>query len=629
MAQAIWLIPAVPFAGFLILALAGSRLTKRAVAWIGVGTIGSAAALAVAQAAAILLVPPARQSMSQLLWVWLDVDRAPIMIGLELDQLSLVFVLVITVVGFLIHLYSAEHMEEDEDYSRFFAYMNLFVGMMLTLVMADNLLLLYLGWEGVGLCSYLLIGFWYRDPVNGRAAIKAFVVTRVGDASLAVALALLYLHTGTLNLGDSYRFAVSHWQVGGPIALAAAALLLGGAVGKSAQLPLQTWLPDAMAGPTPVSALIHAATMVTAGVYLIARMHVFFELAPAVQLAVAVLGAATLLLGAVSALAQWDVKRVLAYSTISQIGYMFLGLGVGAWSAAIFHFVTHAFFKSLLFLAAGALITAMHEEHSIFKMGGLRRKMPLVFWTFLAGACSLSALPLTAGFYSKDEILAAAWQSEVGGQWLWAIGIAGALLTAAYSFRMIFVIFFGEARKEPAVQPGWRVGLPLVLLAVAALAAGTINLPRPIGGRPPLGEFLAPAFQAGITEVLGATDEPRLRTISGIVALVGIFLAWLLYSRFRASAAAAVDNRPARALREFWLQGWGFDWLYAALFVRPFKWIARVNRDDAVDLLPMGLAQLAAWVHRGLSRTQTGEVRWYVAVLTLGVILLVALVVLR
>ncbi len=379
-----------------------------------------------------------------------------------------------------------------------------------------------------------------------------------------------------------------------------------------------------MAGPTPVSALIHAATMVTAGVYLIARMNVIFALAPAAMLAVAIVGAATLLLAAVSALAQWDVKRVLAYSTISQIGYMFLGLGVGAWSASIFHFVTHAFFKSLLFLGAGALIAAMHEDHSIFRMGGLRTKMPLVFWTFLAGACSLSALPLvTAGFYSKDAILAAAWASPVGGHWLWAAGIVGALLTALYSFRMIFVIFFGPAQKEPAVQPGLRVGLPLVVLAALALLGGFANMPKPM-----LGDFLAPVFAGHHVEV-AATDGVRLQVISGVVALAGIFLAWLLYVRLRTTAAAVVEKPLGRALREYWLKGWGFDWLYDLLFVRPFKAIAEVNRDDAVDLLPTGLAQLTAWLHRGLSRTQTGEVRWYVAALTFGVILLVALVVLR
>src|SRR5690348_10448897 len=340
-------------------------------------------------------------------------------------------VLVITFVAFLIHLYSTEYMEGDVGYSRFFAYMNLFVASMVTLVLADNLLLLYLGWEGVGLCSYLLIGFWYTDPANGRAARKAFIVTRVGDTSMVIGLFLIFQRLGTLNIQDLMHRAAQQWPVGAAVAIAVSALLLGGAVGKSAQLPLQTWLPDAMAGPTPTSALIHAATMVTAGVYLIARTHVLFSLAPPVMLAVAVIGAATLLLAGCSALTQRDIKRVLAYSTISQIGYMFLALGVGAWAAAIFHLMTHAFFKALLFLSAGVVIQRLGEEHDIFRMGGLRHRMPLAFWSFLAGSASLAALPiLTAGFYSKDLILWAAWSDGFGGKWLWGGALLGAFLTA-------------------------------------------------------------------------------------------------------------------------------------------------------------------------------------------------------
>jgi NADH-quinone oxidoreductase subunit L len=630
-----WLIPAAPFAGFVVLALLGSRLPKRAVAFLGVGTVGLAAALTVLLAAQFSLSPSPDHAYGQTLWTWLDLGTFQATIGLRVDPLSLVMILVITVVAFLIHLYSAEYMSADEDYARFFAYLNLFVGSMLVLVMADNLLLLYLGWEGVGLCSYLLIGFWYRDPANGRAAMKAFIVTRVGDAALAVGLFVLYTHLGTLSISELSQRAPLLWPVGAPLAVWAAALLLGGAVGKSAQLPLQTWLPDAMAGPTPVSALIHAATMVTAGVYLIARMHAIFVLAPTVQLAVALIGAATLLLAAVSALAQTDLKRVLAYSTMSQVGYMFLALGVGAWSAAIFHFVTHAFFKSLLFLGAGAVIMALHDEHSIFKMGGLRRQMPLTFWTFLAGACSLSALPLvTAGFYSKDEILAAAWASPAGGPWLCAAGLVGALLTALYSFRVVFVVFFGPAPQEPSVppepaaQPGWRMGLPLVLLAVLSVVGGLVNLPH----WPLLGSFLAPVFPAAAP---GQAELPEGQAVllplisAAAAALAGIALAWLLYLRFRAESAAAADTPVARALRRYWRGGWGFDWLYDLLFVRPYQWLARANRADVLDWLPAGLAGFAVVSHRLLSRTQTGEVRWYVAVLTFGVVILVAIMVLR
>ena len=382
--------------------------------------------------------------------------------------------LVITFVGFLIHLYSAEYMANDEGYSRFFAYMNLFVGMMLTLVLADNLLLLFLGWEGVGLCSYLLIGFWYREHTNVMAARKAFVVTRVGDTAFIIGLFVLFTNLGSLNIQELLQRAPQQWAVGSGIAVATAALLLGGAVGKSAQLPLQTWLPDAMAGPTPVSALIHAATMVTAGVYLIARTNVIFLLAPGVMQLVAIVGALTLLIAGFSALTQPDIKRVLAYSTISQIGYMFLGLGIGAWGAAIFHFMTHAFFKALLFLAAGVVIEAMHHEQNMFHMGGLRKRMPLTFWTFLIGAASLAAVPwITAGFYSKDLIIFEAWTSQQGGGILfWAAAYIGAWLTSLYTFRMVFLTFFGRLTHEPVRGPDSRMTIALVTLAVLSLVGG-------------------------------------------------------------------------------------------------------------------------------------------------------------
>src|SRR5579884_1419371 len=366
----LWLTPALPLLGFVILFATAGRLPASAVAAVGVGSVGLSAVIALIITASFLTTPPEGDFYRQVLWRWIAIGSFNPEVAFRLDPLSLVMMLVITFVGFLIHLYSSEFMAGDEGYSRFFASMNLFVAAMLILVLADDLLLLYAGWEGVGLCSYLLIGFWYRDPANGAAARKAFIVTRIGDTAMVVALFLLFTHLGTLQIQDLMRAASQNWMAGSVLPVTAAFLLLGGAVGKSAQLPLQVWLPDAMAGPTPTSALIHAATMVTAGVYLIARTHTLFELAPPVQLAVAVVGAATLLLAGFSGLVQNDIKRVLAYSTMSQIGYMFLALGVGAWSAAIFHLMTHAFFKALLFLAAGIVIEALHDEHDMFRMGG-------------------------------------------------------------------------------------------------------------------------------------------------------------------------------------------------------------------------------------------------------------------
>ena len=368
--------------------------------------------------------------------------------AVKLDALSLTMLGVITGVGFFIHLFAAWYMRGDDGFARFFSYMNLFVASMLFLVLADDLLFLYFGWEGVGLCSYLLIGFWYKDPANCDAARKAFLVTRIGDTSMIIGLFVLYRAFGTLNIDAILTAAPHAWSTGAPLATLACLLLLGGAVGKSAQLPLQTWLPDAMAGPTPVSALIHAATMVTAGVYLIARMEPLFALSPFALECVGAIGAITLLLAGFTALMQTDIKKILAYSTMSQIGYMFLAEGAGAFDSAMFHLMTHAFFKALLFLSAGSVILAMHHEQDIFKMGGLRTRLPFAFASMLIGTLALTAFPFTSGYYSKDEILHQAYLT--GHHDLWLAGLLGAFLTALYSFRLIFVVFFGPER--------WRSG---------------------------------------------------------------------------------------------------------------------------------------------------------------------------
>jgi NADH-quinone oxidoreductase subunit L len=627
MSGLLWLIPAMPFAGFVILALAGERLPGNRAAAVGVGSIGVSMIIALLTGMAFLTSPPPAHAYSQKLWMWMQVGafRAPI--SFYLDALSLLMVVVITVVGFLIHLYSTEFMRGDEGYHRFFAYMNLFVGSMLTLVLADNLLLLYLGWEGVGLCSYLLIGFWYRNPDNGLAARKAFVVTRVGDTAFSIGLFLLFTNLGTLQIQELMQRAGAQWPVGSGLAIAAAALLLGGALGKSAQLPLQTWLPDAMAGPTPVSALIHAATMVTAGVYLIARTHVLFALAPPVQSAVAIIGVATLLLAGFSALVQRDIKRVLAYSTISQIGYMFLALGVGAWSAAMFHFMTHAFFKALLFLGAGAVILGLDDEHDIFRMGGLRTQLPLPFWTFLIGAASLSALPLvTAGFYSKDLILFKAWASKTGSPWLWAAGLAGALLTSLYTFRVVFIVFFGEAKSTVSRRPGTRMAVPLVVLAVLSLIGGFVELPRDLGNLPLFSEFLRTSFPSAPLTEGDLHTEVILQCISGLVALSGIFLAFFMFLRRRDYPDSLSSVRIASLLQRLWLKGWGFDWVYDRLVVRPFVRAARLNKDDFVDLVSLGVLWTSRTLTLTLSRSQTGKVRWYAMGIVIGAIVTLAMV---
>ena len=649
----LWLVPALPFAGFVLLALFGGRLRRAVAAWIGVGSVGLSAAVAFGVAASFFATPPAGGSVVQTLWRWFDVTGLSPSIGLYLDPLAIVMMLVVTGVGFLIHLYSAEFMADDEAFSRFFAYMNLFLGAMLLLVLADNLVLLYLGWEGVGLCSYLLIGFWYTDPANGRAARKAFIVTRIGDTAMAIGLFLLYSHLGTLDIQRILIRADGAWPVGSGLAIAAAVLLLGGAVGKSAQLPLQTWLPDAMAGPTPVSALIHAATMVTAGVYLIARTHTLFELAPPVLAAVAVIGAATLLVAAFAALAQRDIKRVLAYSTISQIGYMFLALGVGAWSAAIFHLMTHAFFKALLFLGAGSVILACHHEHDIFEMGGLKDRMPVTFWTFVAAGSALAGVPLvTAGFYSKDLILSKAFEQGAagggsGGVWLWAAGLFGAFLTALYIFRVIFIAFFGEVATEPERRPRWRMAVPLVVLGLLALVGGFVEVPNTLGGFHGFTHFLDPVFaRPEVAAAVGhGAGEPGggiglevgLELLAALASLGGIALAWAWFRP--AARRPARSDRPggedprarlpfiSPTLQDLWARGWAFDTLYGALIVKPYTVLAARNKGDVIDWLVHSIAAVIRGGHRALAKTQTGRLRWYAAGVALGAIVLLGLLV--
>jgi NADH-quinone oxidoreductase subunit L len=621
------LIPAIPFFSFLLLAAFGPRMARRAVSAIGVGSIAASTIISGIVTAAFISAPPAGWSYHQVIWQWMSVSSFQADIGFYLDALSVVMVLVITFVAFLIHLYSTEYMAGDEGYSRFFAYMNLFVASMVTLVLADNLLLLYLGWEGVGLCSYLLIGFWYTDPVNGRAARKAFIVTRVGDTSMVIGLFLIFQRLGTLNIQELMHRASLQWPVGAAAAITAAALLLGGAVGKSAQLPLQTWLPDAMAGPTPTSALIHAATMVTAGVYLIARTHVLFSLAPPVMLAMAVIGAATLLLAGCSALTQRDIKRVLAYSTISQIGYMFLALGVGAWSAAIFHFMTHAFFKALLFLAAGAVIQAQHEEHDIFKMGGLRRMIPITFWAFLISGCALAGLPIiTAGFYSKGMILWGAWSSPQGEPALWIVGLVGVLLTSLYIFRVIFVAFFGEAQIPVEHPPRLAKNLSMVLLSVLSIGAGWLNLPPYLGNKLWLNDLLYTALPKVAEKQVGWITEDWSEGIITAAFVLGLIIAYELYLKHRGATRPLTENALGRAIHEFWYADWGFDFAYDKLFVAPVVWFAQVNKRDFIDKFYDGLAALSRACYRALSATESGRMRWYAASIVGGTVVFVFIV---
>jgi NADH-quinone oxidoreductase subunit L len=611
----LWTIPAFPFASAALLALFGSRLSRRIAAWLGTASIGLSTLIAISVAVDFLRSTPAGGAWVQSLWTWMSVGDFRPEIALYYDPVALIMTLVITFVGFLIHLYSVEYMRDDEGFSRFFAYMNLFVAAMLTLVLANNLLVLYVGWEGVGLCSFLLIGFWYKEPANVRAANKAFLVTRVGDTAFALGLFLLATQLRTLDIQEMMRRAGAQWPAGSGVAVAAAALLLAGAVGKSAQLPLQTWLPDAMAGPTPTSALIHAATMVTAGVYLIARTNVLFTLAPPVQFAVALIGGGTMLMAAFSAIAQRDIKRVLAYSTMSQIGYMFMALGLGAWSAALFHFMTHAFFKALLFLAAGVVIQAMHHEQDMFRMGGLRFELPLAFWSFVIGGSALAGLPLvTAGFFSKDLILWQAWAGPNGNGGFWIAGLLGATLTSFYTYRLILLVFFGPEKLELSYRPGLAIAVPLVALCILSVLGGYVDTPPDFGGKPVLSNLLSTVLPPLKQMRVGPITELSTALCATASFAIGFGFAYLLYAPWR-------PRTPREdPLLRLWYAGWGVDWLYDKLFVVPFQFVVHRTTSDVVDAIYTGIAKLTDVSASALRLTQNGRVRWYATGIAAGFI---------
>jgi NADH-quinone oxidoreductase subunit L len=622
MKELLWLIPTLPFLGALILILFGSRIPKNVSGIIGSSTVGLAALITILVGYDFL--SSGLPSYRHVAWNWFEVDTLSTGFAFHLDALSVVFLFVITFVGFLIHIYSAGYMHDDAGFTRFFAYLNLFVCSMLILVLADNLVLMYLGWEGVGLCSYLLIGFWYEEEKNGYAARKAFIITRVGDTAMAIGLFMLFMSFNTLNIQEILTQAPQTWTVGSQAAVIAAFLLLGGAVGKSAQLPLQTWLPDAMAGPSPVSALIHAATMVTAGVYLIARMHVIYELAPLAQLWVGIIGAATLTIAGFSALTQWDLKRVLAYSTISQIGYMFLALGIGAWSAGIFHFMIHAFFKALLFLGAGAVIHALHNEQDMFKMGGLKNKMPVIYWTFLIGAASLAALPIfTGGFYSKDQILWLTWSGENSNIWFFLAALGGAFITSIYTFRMIFVTFFGTEKTHIGHMPGMSMTLPLIILAALSTFAGFLELPHTFGHFTIFSDMLSPVLPAVSLREGVESSEWIIQTIAAVTALSGVYVAYYFYQK-RSDLLPGFKS-AIRDTYNFWFSGWGFDTLYNTLFVRPFVYIATINKNDVVDKFYAGLIHVAELFNHIFVKTQNGILRWYIMGVVIGAILILTL----
>ncbi|HET7340126.1 MAG TPA: NADH-quinone oxidoreductase subunit L [Methylomirabilota bacterium] len=615
----VWLVPALPLAGALVNFFLGP-LTGRRAHWVSVPALAGAFLASCAVAARAWSGPPFTPTLGS----WIVAGEFEATITAYVDSLTAVMLLVVTGVGFLIHLYSVGYMHDDPGFARFFAYLNLFVFSMTMLVLAGDFLLLYLGWEAVGLCSYLLIGFWYTRDSAARAGKKAFIVNRVGDFGFGLGIMWLWTALGTLDYTGVFQGVET---LSPTVATGIALLLFMGACGKSAQLPLHVWLPDAMEGPTPVSALIHAATMVTAGVYMVARSHALFERSGSALEVVAWIGTATAVFAATVGLIQTDIKRVLAYSTISQLGYMFAAVGVGAYAAGIFHLVTHAFFKALLFLGAGSVIHGLGGEQDMRKMGGLASKMPLTATTMWIGGLGLSGAPLFAGFFSKDEILAAALGTE--HRWIFALLIAGAFMTAFYTFRLLFLTFSGPPRMAKDVlhhahESPWVMTAPLLALALLTFVAGfALGLPSEESN---IARLLAPVFaphEAGHSIVVVA--------LSVIIFTAGLALAYYMY-KLTAVRAEAI-GQPRTALQALLINAWYVDWLYDRLIVQPLYALsvvlARVFDLGVIDGIVNGVAGgVAAW-GAGLRRLQSGYVVNYALTMLAGAVIVIAFLLVR
>jgi NADH-quinone oxidoreductase subunit L len=678
------LIPLLPFVGFLVNAALGRRISKGASGAVACGVMLASFAVSAASVWQLLALPETSRAIGQTVYEWFASGDFSVAFTLYLDPLSALMILVVTGIGSLIHIYSTAYMHEetDSEYARYFSYLNLFAAFMLVLVLGANFLVMFVGWEGVGLCSYLLIGFWYQKKSASDAGKKAFIVNRIGDFGFILGVLLIVVRFGTIDFQEIARAlsSVGAESAFGTLSLITL-LLFVGATGKSAQIPLFVWLPDAMEGPTPVSALIHAATMVTAGVYMIGRNAVLFSHAPETLAIVAVVGVATALMAGTIGLVQNDIKRVLAYSTVSQLGYMFLAMGVGAYTAGIFHLFTHAFFKALLFLGSGAVIHALAGEQDLRHMGGLRKALPITYWTFLVGAVAIAGVPGLAGFFSKDDIL---FRTYAGGHTvLWVVGLLTSLLTAIYMFRLVFLAFHGPSPVASAAQAGDSdhaaaanpaplshapvhdaaqhdaahnaaashaphhlhdappaMALALIVLAIGSVFAGYIGLPQALGGSNRLERFLEPSFTAGEAQAGGgARAEPRsegederhasedlelgLMGVSSVVALGGIGIAMLLFLKSR-HGADAIAVRFA-GLHRLLANKYYVDELYDAAVIRPIRIVSEEGLWKGVDvrLIDGSVNGAAAAVGGGsqlLRRVQTGSVRVYAASLFLGVV---------
>jgi len=640
----------LPFIGFLINGLFGKKMNSEKLSGIiGSGVVGISFVIAAAIFFEMLKLPVEERSHIVTIFNWITAGSLSISAAYQVDQLSILMTLIVTGVGFLIHVYSIGYMHGDKGFWRFFAYLNLFIFMMLNLILANNFLLMFLGWEGVGLCSYLLIGFWHDkkfdtggykpgEATTSDAAKKAFVVNRIGDFGFLIAMFLIFKLFSSLTFEDVFSRASAIIPVGDKTMFWITLLLFLGATGKSAQIPLFVWLPDAMAGPTPVSALIHAATMVTAGVYMVARCSVLFALAPASMEIVAIIGISTAIFAATMGLVQNDIKKILAYSTISQLGYMFLGLGVGAFASGIFHVMTHAFFKALLFLGAGAVIHAMHDEQDIQNMGGLKSKMPTTYKTFLVAALAIAGIPPFSGFFSKDEIL---WKAFSQGSYIyWILGWVTAGLTAFYMFRLVSLTFEGKERwshdKHPHEAPKVMT-VPLIILAVLSVIGGLVGVPHSLGGGNAVEQFLEPVFERANLILAGAhsaslSAEYMLMILSVLVAIGGIYLARKLYLQKRELVSKMADSFGG-IYKLLWNKYY-VDEVYEFTIVKPIKTgsdklLWRVFDINIIDGIVNGTAKLTAFTSGWMRRIQVGLVQSYALAFVIGIIVILGILIFR
>jgi NADH-quinone oxidoreductase subunit L len=623
------LIPLSPLLGFLFIGLFNKQLTKGVVSTIACGSVFVSFVLSVIL---FFALNEERTAITFTAFEWITVADFSVSFSFLVDPLSVNMMLIITGVGFLIHLYSTGYMYHDAGFNRFFIYLNLFIFFMLLLVMGSNYLLMFVGWEGVGLCSYLLIGFWFKNNEYNNAAKKAFIMNRIGDLGLILGVIMIFMNFGSIAYADVFAKA-SNFPVGSEIITWITILLFIGAIGKSAQIPLYTWLPDAMAGPTPVSALIHAATMVTAGIYMIARNNILYSLAPLSLEIVTIVGLATALFAATIAIAQNDIKKVLAYSTVSQLGLMFVALGLGAYESGVFHMTTHAFFKALLFLGAGSVIHGMSNEQDIRMMGGLRKYLPVTFATFLIGTLAISGIPPFAGFFSKDEILANAYAHN---QVVWAIALLASLLTAFYMFRLFFLTFSGTPRASKEVvdhihESPKSMTIPLVVLAILSIVGGFVGIPAVLGGNHAMSKFMAPVFEgsraiAGEHHHLEHETEYMLMGIVIALTIVMIVIAYILYVNRKKVPASEVSS--LNAVQRLVYHKYYVDELYSAIITKPLNGLSKaldaVVERLFIDRIVNGSGRVITWGGKTLRLVQTGNTGFYIFAMVISVIIILA-----